>query len=95
MTFTVSDYVVKVGTEGDILCIYGPHGMNIPPDPANSRYQDFLLVDTEKKLCVRQTIPEPVKSTSPTLEDRLAALEAGQKTIAAKVGVTLVSEETI
>lgn len=92
MTFKPSDYTVMVDTSGKIVSVR-LNDMCIPPDPVNSRYQDFLTVDTEKKLCTRQTIPTPA-SPGPTLEDRLAALEAGQKTIAAKVGVTLVSKET-
>jgi hypothetical protein len=93
MALKTSDFIVRTDAGGNVKCITAPGEMSIPPDPMNSRYQEFLAVDTEKELCARQTIRAPVVPTGPTLEDRLAALEAGQKTIATKVGVTLVSKE--
>jgi hypothetical protein len=76
MPLKPSDFMVITDTKGDLKYIQGPNGMSIPVDLGNSRYQDFLLVDTNKHLCARQVIPEPVVSTKPTLEARIAALEA-------------------
>ncbi len=75
MTFQVSDFTVMMDASGNIQCIQGPNGMSIPPDPGNSRYQDFMAVDTDQHLCARVTIPEPVASTAPTQEERIAAME--------------------
>jgi hypothetical protein len=75
MTFQVSDLTVMTDATGNIQCIQGPNGMSIPADPGNSRYQDFLAVDTDAHLCARVTIPEPVASTTPTDKERIAAIE--------------------
>jgi len=75
MTIQVSDFTVMMDATGNIQCIQGPNGMSIPPDPGNSRYQDFMAVDTEAHLCARVTIPDPVASTTPTQEERIAAME--------------------
>jgi hypothetical protein len=75
MTFQPSDFKVITDATGNIQCIQGPIGMSIPADPGNSRYQDFLAVDTEAHLCARVTIPEPVADTAPTQEERIAAME--------------------
>jgi len=75
MTFLVSDYTVMVNGGGTIQGIQGPNGMSIPPDPGNSRYRDFLMVDTEEHLCTRAVIPEPVASTTPTDRERITAIE--------------------
>lgn len=76
MALKSEDFIVMIDTKGELKHIQGPNGMSIPADPGNSRYQDFLLVDTDKHLCTRQVIPEPVASTALTLESRIAALEA-------------------
>jgi len=73
--FQISDFIVMTDANGNIQCIQGPNGMSIPADPGNSRYQDFLAVDTEAHLCARVTVPEPVASTTPTQEERIAAME--------------------
>jgi hypothetical protein len=91
--FQPSEYTVITDKNGKIVSVSAPGGMSIPPDPRNSRYQEFLTADTEKKLCARQTVPIPA-SPGPTLEDRLTALEAGQKTIAAKMGVVIATPIT-
>ena len=75
MTFQVSDFTVMTDATGNIQSIQGPNGMSIPADPGNSRYQDFLAVDTDQHLCARVTIPEPVASTTPTDKERIAAME--------------------
>jgi hypothetical protein len=75
MAFQPSDFTVLVDAKGNIQCIQGPNGMSIPADPGNSRYQDFMAVDTEAHLCARVTIPEPVASTTPTDKERIAAIE--------------------
>lgn len=75
MTFKISDFTVMVDAKGNIRYIQGPNGMSIPADPGNSRYQDFMAVDTDQHLCARVTIPEPVASTTPTQEERIAAME--------------------
>ena len=53
MTFQISDFTVMVDTTGNIQSIQGPNGMSIPADPGNSRYQDFMAVDTDSHLCTR------------------------------------------
>ncbi|MFA5378900.1 MAG: hypothetical protein WC455_24315 [Dehalococcoidia bacterium] len=75
MSSKISDFTVFVDIVGTTQSIKGPNGMSIPPDPGNSRYQDFLEVDTDQHLCTRVTIPEPVISTTPTQEERIAAIE--------------------
>ena len=75
MTFQISDFTVIQDARGNIQCIQGPNGMSIPADPGNSRYQDFMAVDTEAHLCARVTIPDPAASTTPTQEERIAAME--------------------
>ena len=75
MTFTSSDFTVVENSDGAIQCIQGPNGMSIPPDSDNSRYQDFMAVDTDQHLCARVIIPDPVVSTTPTQEERIAAME--------------------
>ena len=70
--------------KSNIQYIQGPAGISIPPDPKNSRYQDFMAIDTEAHLCARVVIPEPVASTTPTQEERIAAME---DTILAMMGV--------
>jgi hypothetical protein len=84
MPFKISDYTVITDKSGNILTVR-VNDMCIPPDPGNSRYQDFLLVDTDKHLCTRQVAPEPVASTTPTLEGRIAALEATAEKNAANI----------
>jgi hypothetical protein len=76
MTFQVLDFTVMLDAKGNILYIQGPNGMSITADPGNSRYQDFLAVDTDAHLCERVIVPDPVASTAPTQEDRIAALES-------------------
>jgi hypothetical protein len=78
MTFQPSDFTVLMDATGNIQYIQGPNGMSIPADPGNSRYQEFLVVDTGKHLCERVTILAPVASTAPTQEERIAALEEAQ-----------------
>ena len=78
MTSQPSDFKVMLDATGNIQCIQGPNGMSIPADPGNSRYQEFLVVDTDAHLCERVTIPAPVASTAPTQEERIAALEEAQ-----------------
>ena len=75
MTFQPSDFTVIMDANSNTQCIQGPSGMSIPVDPGNSRYQDFLVVDTDQHLCARVTIPEPVASTVPTDKERIAAME--------------------
>jgi hypothetical protein len=84
VVFKISDFSVMMDASGNIRCIQGPHGMSIPADPGNSRYQEFLAVDTEAHLCERVTVPDPVASTAPTQEERIAAME---DTIIALMGV--------
>lgn len=76
MTFQISDFTTMTDAMGNIQHIQGPNGMSIPADPGNSRYQDFLAVDTDAHLCARVTIPDPVPSTAPTQEERIAAMES-------------------
>jgi hypothetical protein len=76
MMLQVSDYTVLIDPSGDVMGVAGPNSMSIPPDPGNSRYQEFLAVDTEAHLCERVTVPEPAANTAPTTEERLAAAEA-------------------
>jgi len=71
----VSDYTVMLDATGNIQSIQGPNGMSIPPDPGNSRYQDFLVVDTDAHLCARVTILEPIPDPIPSEKDRISALE--------------------
>jgi len=78
MTFQPSDFTVMIDITTNIWYIQGPNGMSIPADPGNSRYQEFLVVDTDEHLCERVTIPAPVASTTPTLEQRIAAVEEAQ-----------------
>ena len=73
--FQISDFIVMTDANGNIQCIQGPNGMSIPADPGNSRYQDFLAVDTDAHLCARVTIPEPVKDVTPTIEERVEKVE--------------------
>jgi hypothetical protein len=75
MTFQISDFTVMMDAKGNIRCIRGPNGMSIPADPGNSRYQEFLKVDTEAHLCARVTIPDPAASTTPTDRERITAIE--------------------
>jgi len=75
MMLQVSDYTVLIDPSGDVMGVAGPNSMSIPPDPGNSRYQEFLVVDTGAHLCERVTIPDPVVSTAPTTGERLMALE--------------------
>ncbi|MFA5378745.1 MAG: hypothetical protein WC455_23540 [Dehalococcoidia bacterium] len=60
---------------GNIQCIQGPNGMSIPADSGNSRYQEFLVVDTDAHLCKRVSIPEPIPDPTPSDKIRIAALE--------------------
>jgi len=50
--------------KGNILYIQGPNGMSITADPGNSRYQDFLAVDTDAHLCERVIVPDPGKHST-------------------------------
>jgi len=75
MAFQVSDFTAMMDVTGNIQYIHGPNGMSIPTDPRNSRYQEFLVVDTDAHLCARVTIPDPAASTAPTQEERIAAME--------------------
>ena len=47
-----SEYEVTVNPDGDILSIQRDN-MSIPPARGNRHYEEFLLVDTEEKLCPR------------------------------------------
>lgn len=73
----MTDYTLIKNSAGITLSIRRDDGASIPTDPANSDYQRFLE-DTAGTTVPEQIIPEPQPDLTPSLNDRISALELAE-----------------
>jgi hypothetical protein len=71
------DYTLIKNSNGDILSISRSDGASIPVCEGNRDYQEYLEY-AEGKTIPEQIIPEPQPDTTPSVNDRIAALELAE-----------------